>query len=312
MTVMPVVLGVALLTACTSAGGGPVESKIVKDANGVDCLVGGEASNAITVDGDFGGQLTLSSPTPVEVSELQRTVLVEGESEAYPEGENATISFTLFNGKTGEVLNQGTDATLPNDQEALAENPAFYEAVRCGAPGQRVALALPVGEALAGTSPADAGITDLTEDDAFVVVFDFALPFDEFADCEKVEPRDAKYPEVDLGDGTSEPTITIPACMEAPTEVEVKVLEEGDGPVVEDGQAVMTNYVGVMWNGGERFDGNWTDTGVKLSTTSVIEGFRQAMIGQKIGSTVLVSMPSEMAYKDGSRTFVLELVSITE
>ena len=34
------------------------------------------------------------------------------------------------------------------------------------------------------------------------------------------------------------------------------------------------------------------------------------MIGQKIGSTILVTMPSELGYNDGEvRTFVLQLVS---
>ena len=69
------------------------------------------------------------------------------------------------------------------------------------------------------------------------------------------------------------------------------------------------------WNGAERFDGSWTDTGMAFSTAegALIDGFRQAMIGQKIGSIILVTLPPELGYNDGmTRTFVLQLVSAAD
>jgi peptidylprolyl isomerase len=304
LAVLPVTLLAAALAGCSAGGGAgggsgqAVQSAITADASGAACSTGGAASESVSVDGEMGELLTLTSETPLPTVEgLQRSVLVEGETTAFPAGDDARASVTIFNGKTGETINHLAAGPLPNDAEQLQGADWAYEAVRCAAEGQRVAIVVPAG--------------DVAKDDPFVFVLDFLAPYDQFADCESLTPRDEQYPEVDLGDGTSEPTITIPECMEAPEELEIEVLVEGDGAVVAADQNIMTNYVGVYWNGAERFDGSWNETGVQFSTAAgaLIDGFTQAMVGQKIGSTILVTVPSELGYDDGNtRTFVLQLV----
>lgn len=298
-----------LLTGCSTGGSG---GSISEDASGSECAVQGSASKSVKVDGKFGETMTLTSKLPVKAGEkVERTVLIDGkDSKAFAEGQRVTANYTIFNGKTGEVVNPVVDKVMTNTPDEFEGAAWALEAVRCGAVGQRAAIVTTVDDALGGADPADQGFTDLKKTDSFVFVFDFTGAEEA---CEKQTPRDEKFPEVDLGDGASEPKITIPTCMEAPAEFELKVLEEGDGPVVQEGDVVMTNYVGVDWNGAERFDGNWTETGVRFETNGVIEGFKQAMVGQKIGSTILVTMPSDLGYKDGmTRTFVLQLVSMTE
>lgn len=311
-------LAAAALVGCSSSGGGSgqaVDSAISADASGAACAAAGDTSKSVAVEGEFGELLTLTSEPPLaKVKELQRSVLIEGETTPYAAGETANASVTIFNGKTGETINHLAAGPLPNDQEQLQGAAWAYEAVRCAAPGQRVAIAVSAVEAVGG-DPAEVGFTDVAEDDPFVFVIDFAEPHDQFADCESLTPRDEKYPEVDLGDGASEPTITIPECMEAPEDLEIEVLVEGSGEVVAADESIMTNYVGVYWNGAERFDGNWSETGTLFSTAAgaLIDGFTEAMVGQKIGSTILVTVPSELGYNDGNtRTFVLQLVSKAE
>lgn len=298
-----------LLTGCSASSGG---GSITEDASGEACAVQGPGSKAVKVDGKFGEEMKLTSKLPIEVGDkIERTVLIEGDgAKAFAEGENVTANYTIFNGNTGELVNSIPEAPMSNVADQFVGAEWALEAVRCGAAGQRVAIVTTVDDALGGMDPADAGFTDLKKTDAFAIVFDF-IPVEEA--CEKLTPRDEKFPEIDLGDGTTEPKITIPECMEPPAELEIKVLEEGDGAVVKEGDVVMTNYVGVDWNGAERFDGNWSETGIRFDTNGVIEGFKQAMVGQKIGSTILATMPSELGYKDGmTRTFVLQLVELTE
>lgn len=303
---VPLAATALLLSGCSST-----TSAIVEDTSGEVCAVEGPSSKAVAVDGEFGGEITLVSKTPIEVGDkIERTVLTESTNTPFAAGETVTANYTIFNGKTGEVVTTQPDAVVPNDATQLAGAEWVYEAVRCGAEGQRTAIVTSVEDALGGADPAQAGFTDLEATDAFVIVFDF---IEQAEACEATTPRDEKFPEVDLGDGTREPTISIPECMEAPTELEIIVLEDGDGQVVQEGDVVMTNYVGVDWNGAVRFDGNWSETGFRFDTNGVIEGFKQAMVGQKIGSTILVTMPSELGYQDGmTRTFVLELVTLTE
>lgn len=309
-SILPAALiGAMLLTGCS--GGGSSSNSPTADAAGEDCLAAGEVSKSIKVGGDLGAEdLTLESETPISITDIERSVLIEGEGEVVADGESITASITYFNGNDGTVIGSAPDTSLTLSQ-VEEELPTWaYEAARCGVPGQRAVI---VGTAIdvVGTSPAEAGLENLEDDDAIVTVFDFAVD-----ECEgKLTERDEEFPKVDLGDGSAEPTITITPCMEPPTELEIEVLEEGDGPVVEADQQIMTNYVGVDWNGAERFDGNWSETGIEFSTAEgqLIEGFTQAMVGQKVGSTILVTIPPELGYDDGmTRTFVLQLVSVAE
>lgn len=301
-----------LLTGCsTGASGGSIS----EDASGEACAVEGAASKSIEVDGKFGEAVTLTSKTPITVGDkIERTVITEGDSsKPFAEGQVTTATYTIFNGKTGEVVNSAPQAKIANDPEALVGADWALEAVRCGAVGQRTAIVTTVDDALGGADPAEGGFADLKKTDAFVFVFDFTAAEEVVEPCEKLTPRDEKFPEVDLGDGKSEPKITIPECMEPPAEFELKVLEQGDGAVIKEGDVVMTNYLGVDWNGAVRFDGNWTAEGFRLDTNGVIQGFKDAMVGQKLGTTVLVTMPSDLGYNDGmTRTFVMQLISLTE
>lgn len=291
-------------------GQGMIDPKITVDALGNECAAPGDDSSKLTIAGEHGEPLQLNADFPVRATDIERIVLHDGSADApYEEGAQTKAAVSTFHGSTGEELSYQPEAQSPpltNDASVLTE--WAFEAVRCGADGQRVSIVMPAERALGGD---EATMTNLglKTDDSIIFVIDFR---DQFMGCEALDPRDADTPTVDLGDGSTEPVITIPECMQPPKDLEIEVLVEGDGAVVETDEEIMTNYVGVFWNGAERFDGNWTETGIPFSTTPgrLISGFTQAMVGQPIGSTILVTMPSELGYDDGfTRTFVLQLVS---
>lgn len=299
LALMPVALVATLLTACTSGSQSDFE-----------CAPEGAVSKTLAFEGDFASSgLTLANDLPVHAEKLERSVLIEGDGEALKQGDIAQAQFTIFKGSDGAVLSSEAAELTLNEGELL---PWALQVIGCSKVGERVAAVAPVSDILGEGGASGFG---LEETDNLVLVFDVTGIGEAQAaaeECETLAPRDEQYPEVELGDGAAEPQITIPACMEPPTELEVKVLVEGDGAVVQENQRVMTSYVGVDWNGAVRFDGNWSATGIKFSTApgALIEGFTRAMVGQKIGSTILVTMPPELGYKDGmTRTFVLQLVS---
>ena len=60
-------------------------------------------------------------------------------------------------------------------------------------------------------------------------------------------------------------------------------------------------YSGVRWSTGEVFDASWSKGApTALVTTEVIEGYRPALEGQRIGSQVLVVIPPAHAYGEGA------------
>lgn len=87
-------------------------------------------------------------------------------------------------------------------------------------------------------------------------------------------------------------------------ELEVVLLREGDGAVVEAGQTISVNYLGQTYDGtdpdNEPFDGNYGAAPIQfpIGAGAVIEGWDQSLVGQKIGSRVLMSIPSDLGYGD--------------
>ena len=93
------------------------------------------------------------------------------------------------------------------------------------------------------------------------------------------------------------PTLAFPASP-APPELAVKVLAPGDGALVEAGDSIVVNYLGQTW-GGHVFDNSY-DRGSTISfpigVGAVIGGWDAGLVGQAIGSRVLLSIPPHEGY----------------
>jgi len=108
----------------------------------------------------------------------------------------------------------------------------------------------------------------------------------------------AALPEVS-GSFGQKPTLTFPDASPS-EELEVLVLSRGDGPLVEAGDDLEVHYLGQSWNGGV-FDNSY-DRGSSISfpigVGAVIGGWDQGLVGQQVGSRVLLSIPSHLGYGD--------------
>lgn len=93
------------------------------------------------------------------------------------------------------------------------------------------------------------------------------------------------------------PALTFPEGG-APAGLQVTVLEEGSGPVVESGRTIVVNYLGQVWDGGV-FDNSY-DRGqtidFPIGVGAVIGGWDKGLVGQNVGSRVLLSIPPEHGY----------------
>ncbi|MEZ5295129.1 MAG: peptidylprolyl isomerase [Ilumatobacteraceae bacterium] len=117
---------------------------------------------------------------------------------------------------------------------------------------------------------------------------------------------------------TGKPEIQLPD--DEPTELIVTVLEEGDGDVIEAGDSITVDYVGVLTADGTQFDASY-DYGqpatFAIGVGQVIDGWDQGLVGQREGSTIQLDIPSDLAYGDdgyadvipggAALTFVIEI-----
>ena len=90
--------------------------------------------------------------------------------------------------------------------------------------------------------------------------------------------------------------MTLPATA-PPTDLRIVVLEEGDGAVVGPFDSVTVNYQGTAWETGEIFDSSFErGEPATFQVQGVVQGFMQALVNQKVGSRVLVTMPPALGY----------------
>jgi peptidylprolyl isomerase len=93
------------------------------------------------------------------------------------------------------------------------------------------------------------------------------------------------------------PTVEVPA--QAPTELVVTVLIEGEGPEAVAGDTVIVDYVGVLISDGSEFDASYNSQQpfpVPLGAGGVIQGWDDGLLGAQAGSRIQLDIPADLAY----------------
>jgi peptidylprolyl isomerase len=98
------------------------------------------------------------------------------------------------------------------------------------------------------------------------------------------------------------PTVTVPKAP-APKTLITEVLSAGTGAKVTSGQVLVANYLGQTWDlkdgKANVFDNSYdrkAPLGFPVGAGQVIKGWDQGLVGQTIGSRVLLSIPADLAY----------------
>lgn len=265
-----------------------------------EAVASGDASDAVTVEGDTGKESKATFEEPLTVSELQRTVVSEGSGEKAADGDYVSYAMSAFDATTGEKLGSLGYADGELLPQPISTDTGLAQVFGCATVGSRIVAAYPASDA----SP-----------DPLVYVFDLMAITATAADGAPEDPVEG-MPTVELAEN-GEPSITVPDA-DAPTEVELATLKQGDGVEVEPGDTVLAQYAGVKWSDGSVFDSSWSNGApVEFATTGVVAGFQQALEGHNVGSQVLVVVPPEFGYggteghelQDETLVFVVDILA---
>ena len=128
------------------------------------------------------------------------------------------------------------------------------------------------------------------------------------------------------GEFGEKPVVEIPEG-EPSDELVVEVLSEGDGAEVAAGDFLLADYLGQTWEPGEDGEPNVFDNsydrgqpaGFGIGAGAVIPGWDEGLVGQKVGSRVLLVIPPDQGYgeqgtpdgsipPDSTLVFVVDIV----
>lgn len=285
---------VALVLAAALVGGlAACSTPNSTDASG-DCIASGSASQSVKVSGDLGAEPTVEFDAPLAPEKTQRSVVIDGKGDAAAENDLVIVDFAVYNATTGLKLDATSYTAEGRPQFTVSETlllVGLAKTLECSQAGSRIVGVIPGAEAFGETGSTDLGVGP---NEALLFVIDVDTVASGVADGEPVEVEDETLPTVELAeDGT--PTITIPDA-DPPAEFKLALLKQGDGAEVGEGDNVTMQYQGINWNTKTVFDQSWGSGARSFTTTGVVPGFAQALVGQKVGSQVLVVIPPDLGY----------------
>lgn len=232
--------------------------------------------------GDAGAKPTVTFNAAFVGDTEEHVVLIPGTGAEITEGQRVTANYIAVSGNDGKELDSTYGAT---PQRIILDKNSLLAPVYNAMVGQKVGARVLVS-------------ANVTETQGTWILFVFDITGTEnvptSASGTPVTPP-ANLPIVTLVDGV--PTITPPAGT-PPTTLLSQVLIKGDGPVIAAGQTVLMQYTGMIWATGKVFDSSWGGAPVEfpVGVGQVIPGFDEGLVGQTIGSRVLLVIPPEKGY----------------
>ncbi|WP_030684316.1 FKBP-type peptidyl-prolyl cis-trans isomerase [Streptomyces sp. NRRL B-1347] len=105
-------------------------------------------------------------------------------------------------------------------------------------------------------------------------------------------------PKVGTNTDGKAPKVDVPKTA-APKKVVATYVIEGDGDKVKESDTLLCQYKGVLWADGKEFDSSYKSGQLtQFQLAQVIPGWRQGLVGKKVGSRVLVVVPPKDGYAD--------------
>ncbi|WP_170141152.1 FKBP-type peptidyl-prolyl cis-trans isomerase [Allonocardiopsis opalescens] len=254
-------------------------------------------SQDVTVEGEFGAEPQVTFPSASSPGELSARVASEGDGDPVQQGDLVVADYAAYtwagSGEAAEPMESTWQLGQPygfNVTPDMVQQWMIDSIV--GQPvGSRVVMVVPpdeMGQQTASSGGDTVFVMDILETYPSGSEVPGEEGFDGGSDLPSVEVASGQRPEVSIPEG------------DAPGELQVEVLVEGEGPVVEAGQYLVTQYTGVSWQSGEVFDSSWdregAPTGFPIGVGQVIPGWDEGLVGQPVGSRVLLSIPAAQAY----------------
>lgn len=250
---------------------------------------------AVTVSTE-GDQPTIDVPAPFAVDATVHRIVEKGTGAAVKVGQQVTIRYLAVNGTDGEPLLEKSWTAAPTTLILGAKGnlQGLDAGLRDLAVGSKALIAFPPeeGYGLQGSPGLGVGPTDTIVCLVEVVGAQTLLTK---ADGKPVAAKKGLPKVTRAKDGT--PKVTLPKG-DAPAALTVRPVLAGSGAKVGKGDLVVVQYIGVVWPGGRVFDSSWSrgkPAQFPIGTGETISGW-DGIIGQRVGSQVLLVVPPDKAY----------------
>jgi peptidylprolyl isomerase len=283
-----------LLAALAVAGCGSSSSSTAKPA----ASAASDTYTSVTATGAFGKAPTVTIPKEKGAGPLYTKTVIQGTGAKLTSAESLVGNYVAYDwsGTTHKLLGSSYTQGVPS-LFAGQLLPGLETALIGQQVGSRVLAVIPPKDAFgtSGNSSIGVGASDTV---IFVIDMISAVNNNASAAGKQTSDGGGTLPTVTAGATGKAPTITIPKTA-IPKTLQVQTLIKGTGPVVKKGQFIVVQYTGENWRTKTVFDSSYSRSvpaGFEIGVNQVIPGWDKGLVGQTVGSRVLLVLPPADGY----------------
>jgi FKBP-type peptidyl-prolyl cis-trans isomerase len=290
-------LAVGVIAGCGSSSSSSAAAGSKASASS-SASSGADTYTSVTATGAFGKAPTVTIPAAAGSGALYTKTLIQGTGPALTSSQSLLGNFVLYDwsGKTHKLLGSTYSDGVPTLFTGSLL-PGLATALEGQKVGSRVLAVIPPKDAFGAAGNSQIGVG---ANDTVVFVVDMVKSFANTAGVSGTQTSNGggALPTVTAGAAGKGPTITIPKTA-APKTLQVKTLIKGTGPAVKKGNYIVVQYTGVNYRTGKVFDSSWSRSepwATVIGEGQVIPGWDTGLIGQTVGSRVLLVIPPKDGY----------------
>jgi FKBP-type peptidyl-prolyl cis-trans isomerase len=299
--VIPPVLAVLALAGCSSSSSSSKSSAAASSSSAAASSSSSAATDtytSVTATGAFGKAPTVTIPAESGSGPLLTKTLIQGTGGTLTTSESVVSNYVAYDwsGKTHKLLSSSYQEGAPSlfGGQLL---PGLEKALIGQKVGSRVLAVIPPADAFgtSGNSQIGVGASDTV---VFVVDMIKEIPNTAGATGTQTSNGGGALPTVTAAAPGKSPTITIPKTA-IPKTLQVQTLIKGTGAVVKKGQLLTVQYTGENWRTKSVFDSSYSrslPSGFVIGEGQVIPGWDKGLVGQTVGSRVLLVIPPADGY----------------
>ena len=257
------------------------------------------AYKQVTVTGAFNKAPTVKIPAVAGSGSLYTKTLIQGAGPKVSSSEGIVANYVAYDWSGAKSTQLGSSYTSKIPSIFVGQLLTGLEKSLYGQKlGSRVLAVIPPADAFGTTGNSTEGIKAT---DTLVFVVDMISKFETspVTGTQSATGNSAVSVSQTTASTTAGPTVTINTKATPPTKLQVKTLIKGTGAKVAKGNDVAVQYTGLIWRTGKVFQSSWSAQSpftTEIGAGQVIPGWDTGLIGQTVGSRVLLVIPPAEGY----------------
>ena len=256
------------------------------------------ANTSVTATGAFGQTPQVTIPKAKAGSQLTVKTLIQGTGATMTTSDALAANYVVYTwdgtSSSRKASTFGASPTLIAGQTL----PGLESALIGKKVGSRILAVIPPAQGYGTSGNSQLGITGST---TLVFVIDVLKSYSDTASATGAQESSGggTLPAVSATAGSA-PTLTFPSSS-PPSALVTKTLVKGNGPKVAKGEYVIAQYTGYIWRTKKVFGSSWSSGSpfgfvIGASPEQVIPGWDKGLVGQTVGSRVMLSVPPAQGY----------------